>query len=128
MKLLLDTHVFLWLNHEPEKLSPTVITALQDDENEMFLSLASVWEIQIKQQLGKLELKTDLLSLLRLHTEMNTIELLPIQLSHILGLQDLPTHHKDPFDRLLISQARVEDLTLVSSDQYFLMYPIQLLW
>jgi PIN domain nuclease of toxin-antitoxin system len=128
MKLLLDTHAFLWLNQEPEKLSTAVMTALQDDENEIFLSLVSVWEIQIKQQLGKLELKTDLLSILRLHTEMNTIQLLSMQLPHILGLQDLPAHHKDPFDRLLIAQARIENLTMISSDQYFSMYPIRLLW
>lgn len=128
MRLLLDTHVFLWLNNEYEKLSSSVVTAFQDENNQVFLSLVSIWEIQIKQQLGKLELKTNLTNLLRLHCEDDSIQLLPIQLPHILGLQELPTYHKDPFDRLLISQARIENLTLVSSDHYFSRYPIQLFW
>lgn len=128
MKLLLDTHVFLWLRNEPEKISKTVLDAYQKNENSVFLSLVSIWEMQIKQQLGKLQLAVSLTDIIKEQCENNDLRMVPIDLQHILGVEKLPFHHKDPFDRLLISQAKIEKLILVSSDSRFAQYNINLLW
>jgi len=105
MKLLLDTHVFLWLNHDPERLSNTVKDLCNSGAHEFYLSMASPWEMQIKCQLDKLSLAMPLEELVQKNTQENNIHLLPIELSHISNLAQLPPHHKDPFDRLIISQA-----------------------
>lgn len=110
MKMLLDTHIFLWLLFCPEKLSQTLVDTYQDGRNEIFLSHASLWEMQIKLQLGKLEFEIDLDDLVNEQTHCEYIKLLPIHANHILALKQLPFHHKDPFDRLLISQAIQENL------------------
>ena len=128
MKLLLDTHVFLWLRNEPEKVSKTALDAYQSKENSIFLSLVSVWEIQIKQQLGKLQLAVSLAGMLQEQCTNNDLRIMPIDLLHILGVNQLPFHHKDPFDRLLISQAKIEELILVSSDSRLAQYDVKLLW
>jgi len=128
MKLLLDTHVFLWLRNEPEKVSKTVLDAYQNSENSIFLSLVSVWEMQIKQQLGKLQLAISLADMVQEQCTNNDLGIIPIDLHHILGVEQLPFHHKDPFDRLLISQAKIEKLILASSDSRFAQYNIDLLW
>jgi PIN domain nuclease of toxin-antitoxin system len=127
MKLLLDTHIFLWLLFCPEKLSPTIIDAYQNPENNIFLSHASLWEMQIKLQLGKLEFDIDLDKFVNEQTNSNYIKLLPINITHILALKQLPFHHKDPFDRLLISQAIEEKFVLASNDAVFKNYPVKLL-
>jgi PIN domain nuclease of toxin-antitoxin system len=119
--LLLDTHTFLWLRFSPGKVSSTALSAYQDEANQVFLSHASVWEMQIKHQLGKLELDIDLAELLKEQCEQNLLQLLPVEIIHILGLSKLLFHHKDPFDRLLISQAAAENMSLVSSDEF--LYP-----
>ena len=128
MNLLLDTHAFLWLRFSPDKVSNAALTAYQDDNNKIFFSLVSIWEIQIKQQLGKLELDIGLADLLQEQCGNNQLELLPIKLNHILDLKKLPFHHKDPFDRLLISQAFSESMVLVSSDEFFSDYGVDVLW
>ncbi|WP_353569816.1 type II toxin-antitoxin system VapC family toxin [Candidatus Albibeggiatoa sp. nov. BB20] len=128
MKLLLDTHVFLWLRFAPEKLSQPALAAYQNKQNQAYLSLASILEMQIKQQLGKLELDIELSELVQKQCEHNDIQLLPITLTHILNLQTLPFHHKDPFDRLLISQANSENMTLLTVDALFSNYDVQILW
>lgn len=127
MKLLLDTHTFLWLDSEPEKLSQHIQELCQDPKNTLLLSVVSIWEIQIKKQLGKLELRIPLSEIVREQQE-NGIEILVIESAHILGLESLPNHHKDPFDRLLISQAVVEDAILISADPLIKQYPVKVEW
>ena len=127
MKLLLDTHIFLWWADNPEKLSQAALSALQDEANELLLSVASVWEMQIKIQLGKLKLSRPLKHLIKNQQETNQLNLLPVELKHVLALDALPFHHKDPFDRLLMAQSIEEELTLVSADSQFSAYSVRLL-
>ena len=94
----------------------------------VLLSVASVWEMQIKLQLGKLKLSLPLAELIESQRQTNNIEMLPVTLAHVLALQNLPSHHKDPFDRLLIAQANVEEAVLLSSDPMFAKYPVKLFW
>jgi PIN domain nuclease of toxin-antitoxin system len=128
MRLLFDTHSFIWWESEPNKLSPTALDALRDPANCLILSVVSVWEMQIKLQLGKLKPRLPLDQLIESQCRDNQIEILPVTLAHVLALQGLPFHHKDPFDRLLIAQASVEGVILVSHDPAFAQYPVQLLW
>src|SRR4051794_4636130 len=118
MKLLLDTHVLVWWDSDPSRLSVTALTALVDPTNEIMLSVASAWEIVIKSALGKLELRLPLEEILR-QQQLNGLTLLPISLDHVLAVEHLPSLHKDPFDRVLIAQATVESATLISADPLF---------
>ncbi len=127
MKLLLDTHIFIWWANQPEKLSQVVLAALEDETNSLLLSVASVWEIQIKIQMGKLKLSLPLSELIASQQAANELQLLAVELAHVLTLDALPVHHKDPFDRLLIAQSIEEDATLVSADTKFSSYPVKLL-
>ena len=128
MRLLLDTHVFIWWDSEPAKLSPRVLALCQDRENTLLLSVVSAWEIQVKIQLGKLKLHMPLARLIESQQETNALEVLPITLDHVLALDALPVHHKDPFDRLLLAQSTVEDVVLVSKDSVFTNYPVKVVW
>ena len=127
MKLLLDTHIFIWWVDEPEKLSAAAISALEDEANELLLSVASVWEMQIKIQLGQLKLSLPLKELVKNQQETNDLTVLPVTLTHVSALDALAFHHKDPFDRLLIAQSIAEDLTLVTADSHFSAYSVKLL-
>ncbi|MCW5206806.1 type II toxin-antitoxin system VapC family toxin [Desulfobulbus sp. F5] len=127
MKLLLDTHIFLWLNSEPEKLPPAAYDACCDRQNQLYLSHVSSWEIQIKQQIGKLRLSAALSELTATQVRENGLIILPIELAHIYALGQLPCHHSDPFDRLLIAQARIESMVLVTVDQKISMYDLETL-
>jgi PIN domain nuclease of toxin-antitoxin system len=127
MKLLLDTHIFIWWADHPEKLSQAALSALEDEANELLLSVASVWEMQIKIQLGKLNLSLPLKELVESQQETNDLKILPVALTHVLALDALSVHHKDPFDRLLIAQSIEEDATLVSADSRFSAYLVKLL-
>ncbi len=128
MRLLFDTHAFLWWAEEPAKLSPPVFAACKDRSNQLLLSIASIWEIQLKVQLGKLRLQLPLANLVQDQRERNQIGILPIVLTHVLELDNLPLHHRDPFDRILIAQSRVENITLLSNDAIVTQYPIRVLW
>lgn len=128
MKLLLDTHTFIWWSSEPEKLSSDVLAYLDDEDNELILSVVSVWEIQIKSQLGKLKLNVPLEELVESQRQANGVQVLPVQLDHVLALNALPALHKDPFDRLLIAQGQIEDANIVSRDKIFGGYPVKVLW
>jgi PIN domain nuclease of toxin-antitoxin system len=128
MKLLLDTHAFIWWDSEPGKLSPQALLLCQDRENSLLLSVASIWEMQIKLQLGKLSLKLPLAVVIEGQRQTNGVEVLPVRLEHVLALEMLPPHHKDPFDRLLIAQAQIENAVLVSGDPVFTKYPIAAIW
>ena len=125
MNLLLDTHIFIWLSESPHKLTPAVQSALQNSANRLFLSTVSVWEMQIKVQIGKLDLPLPVKEFVILHRTINQIESLPVIESHIWILDDLPLHHKDPFDRILIAQSISEQHQLVSTDSVFEQYPVQ---
>jgi len=127
MKLLLDTHIFIWWADQPEKLPPAALSALEEDANELLLSVVSVWEMQIKIQLGKLKLTLPLKELLRKQQETNDLTVSPVALTHVLALDALPFHHKDPFDRLLIAQSIEEGLTIVTADSQFSSYSVKLL-
>jgi PIN domain nuclease of toxin-antitoxin system len=128
MKVLLDTHAFIWWDGAPDKLSPQARAACQDRTNLLLFSVASAWEMQIKLQLGKLHLRLPLAEVIASQQQTNDIQVLPIVLSHVLALQGLPAHHRDPFDRLLIAQANAEEATLISHDSVFADYPVQVLW
>jgi PIN domain nuclease of toxin-antitoxin system len=128
MRLLLDTHAFIWWADEPEKLSPAALSALEDEGNILVLSVASVWEMQIKADLGKLSLSLPLKELIESQRTANGLQLLPVELAHVLALDSLPPHHKDPFDRLLIAQSVEEGATLVSADSKLSAYQVTLLW
>jgi PIN domain nuclease of toxin-antitoxin system len=128
MKLLLDTHVFLWLNDDTERLSQTVKELCSSGEHEFYLSIVSPWEMQIKYQLGKLSLAMPIAELINKNTQENNINLLQINLSHISYLEQLPAHHKDPFDRIIIAQAIIEGMTIVTIDHLFVDYPVRVVW
>lgn len=128
MNLLLDSHTFLWWALEPTKLSPDANTALQDVANTLYLSVASIWELQIKFQLGKLTLPKSLSDLVQNQQWVNGMRLLAIEPAHIYGLATLPLHHKDPFDRLIIAQATAESMTVVGNDSKFAFYSVSILW
>ncbi|MDZ8259773.1 type II toxin-antitoxin system VapC family toxin [Nostoc sp. ChiQUE01b] len=125
MKVLLDTHIFIWWDSEPEKLSPNILSLLQRTDTKLDVSVVSLWEIQIKSQLGKLTLSQSLEDIYDSQSK-NGISFLSVIPAHVLNLNTLPLHHKDPFDRMLISQALVEGLTLISIDQIFKLYDVPL--
>ena len=128
MNILLDTHVFLWLRSSPEKIPEKVLSAYYDLNNEIFLSVASIWEIQIKHQLGKLVLELPLDRLIDEQCVNNGLQLVPIETYHIYALDELPFHHKDPFDRLILVQAQLENLKLASADNIFGDYGVNIFW
>lgn len=128
MKLLLDTHTFIWWIIQRGKLSTKALTACEDFSNDLYLSIVSLWEMQIKMQTGKLNFQHPLPHLVTEQQQLNGLKLLPVNPAHIYTLDQLPLHHKDPFDRLLIAQALHEKLPLVSVDKVFAAYPVQILW
>jgi PIN domain nuclease of toxin-antitoxin system len=128
MKYLLDSHTFIWLDNDPGKLSPKVAALFSDRTNQLLLSIASVWEMQIKLQIGKLTLPAPLANIITEQQTANGIQLLPIDLSHVLELASLADHHKDPFDRLLIAQARIEQATLVTDYSQIAKYAVPTIW
>ena len=130
MNLLLDTHAFLWFadRQQSVRLPQATRNLLADGANALFLSLASSWELAIKISIGKLQLKEPVADLIRFQQTNNGLQLLPITLAHIELVETMPFHHKDPFDRLLIAQAQVENLTIVSVDTAFDPYGVKRLW
>lgn len=128
LDLLFDSHSFIWWADEPAKLSPDALVALGDENNRLFLSDASIWEMQIKVQLGKMRLKLPLPDLIESQKRDNDVGILHITTEHILELNNLPFHHRDPFDRLLIAQSIIENFTIVTLDPEFSAYPAKMLW
>lgn len=127
MNVLLDTHAFIWYSISPEKLSVVALEVIEN-ANERYLSIASIWEMQIKISLQKLDLKESLPTLIKAESEQNDFRILPITQNHIYALAGLPPHHKDPFDRMLIAQAQHEHLTLVTADENIPKYAVQTAW
>ncbi len=128
MRVLLDTKALIWWHESPEKLSAAVRSALEEEGNEVFMSVANAWEMQIKTQLGKLTLSKPWDDIIEAEQASNGFGFLVADRPHIRILDTLPFHHRDPFDRLLIAQAIYENLTLISNDLKFPSYPVTLLW
>ena len=128
MKLLLDTHTFLWFIMGNPTLSANARAFIEDQGNDKFLSVASLWEIAIKVSIGKLALSAPFDTLIPQQLSANGFELLRLEVNHAAALINLPFHHRDPFDRLLIAQARIEQMQIVSVDSAFDAYQIQRLW
>jgi PIN domain nuclease of toxin-antitoxin system len=127
MKALLDTHTFLWAIAEEGRLSRRA-QQIYTGPNDLWLSAASVWEILIKVRTGKLPMPEPAGPYLVKEMAKNRIELLPIKLDHVLRLESLPAHHRDPFDRILIAQSLEESLPIVTADPQFTKYSIELIW
>ena len=128
MKVLLDTHVFLWWITDDPRLSPRARRIIADGANVAFLSAASGWEIAIKAKLGRLRLPDNPEHFILKQLELNIIEVLPVQMSHALHVYALPYHHRDPFDRLLIAQAQLEKLPILTADPQISRYPVEVIW
>ncbi len=128
MNLLLDTHTFLWMDAAPWELSLDAAAALSDPDNVLLLSVASVWEAQIKYGLGKLPLSRSLRSIVRDHQSRSGLNVAPIGLKDVFALEGLPGLHRDPFDRLLIATAKARELTLVTCVPQIARYPVPTLW
>jgi PIN domain nuclease of toxin-antitoxin system len=132
--MLLDTMVFVAAMGSLERLSPRAFETIRSAENEVYLSVASAWEMSIKAGLGKLALPDNLETGIEARLRqfdialLLDIALLPISLSHVVGVRDLPMHHRDPFDRMLVAQARAEGLTLVTNDPLLERYDVPILW
>lgn len=125
MRLLLDTHVLLWLFKEPDRLSLTTHDRLAESETEILVSVATLWEIAIKRAVGKLNLPGDLVQIVPRFVREIGADLLTISPAHALSVADLPMHHRDPFDRLLIAQAHIEKIPIVTADRSFAAYDIE---
>ena len=128
MRVLLDTCAFLWFIGGSERLSRPARDLIEDFDNSLYLSIASLWEIAIKINIGKLELAQPFATLIPEQIETHQIKLLQIHPDHLSRLLDIPLHHRDPFDRLIIAQAICERLPIISSDQAFPAYPVKLTW
>lgn len=120
MKILLDTHVFLWWLDNPTRLSEGARRAIRDERNAVFVSAAVVWEIVIKKSLGKLSTPNNIDEVIA----ENRFAPLAITVEHALAVEDLPGHHRDPFDRILIAQARADGMTLANRDVNIRKYPV----
>ncbi|MGH7706519.1 MAG: type II toxin-antitoxin system VapC family toxin [Vulcanimicrobiaceae bacterium] len=127
MRLLLDTHAFIWAASMPENLSRTARSAIEDSVNEVFVSSAVAWEIAIKHALGKLSLPSDPVNWVA--ARVRALGFLPLAITHehALAVSSLPKYHDNPFDRIMIAQAQVEGLTLATVDTDSLRYPVQTL-
>ncbi|MDD4889611.1 MAG: type II toxin-antitoxin system VapC family toxin [Phycisphaerae bacterium] len=128
MRILLDTHAFVWFVSDFKRLSDRALTAMKDPGNELLLSTASAWEIAIKATVGKMNVATPVHAFIPKHLAANRILPLPVELSHAMRTADLPLHHRDPFDRLLIAQAQVERIPIISADRQFAKYDVEVLW
>jgi PIN domain nuclease of toxin-antitoxin system len=128
VKLLLDTHAFLWWVEGTPALGRRARAAVANPDNEVFLSMASCWELAIKLSLGKLRLTQRLDRFIPEQVTVNSFSLLPIELRHVVGVADLAFHHRDPFDRLLAAQALQDQLAIVSSDRIFRKYGVTVIW
>ena len=128
MKALLDTHVFLWWIMDDESLTPYIRDFIADEGNDLFLSSASCWEIAIKAKIGRLKLTENPDKFIPDQMIANNISGLPIQLVHALHVYNLPDHHRDPFDRMLVAQARIEKISIITNDRLIADYDVKIIW
>ncbi len=128
MKVLLDTHAFLWWITDDPKLSLKANEVIREGNNELYLSAASGWEIAIKAQLKRIHLPDRPETFISEQMRINGIQNLPIQMSHALHVYNLPDFHRDPFDRLLVAQSQLEGLPILTADPSFSLYEIEVIW
>jgi PIN domain nuclease of toxin-antitoxin system len=126
VRQLLDTHTFLWFVMGNPRITTKLRAQIEDNEN--LISIVSVWEIAIKYSIGKLNLELPFNDFIDQQIIPNGIQLLDIKLEHLEVFATLTLHHRDPFDRLIIAQAMVEDIVLISADSVFSLYPVQIMW
>ncbi len=127
MRFLIDTHVLIWFLEGSANLPPKLQDELNNDQNSIAISIASLWELTIKISLKKIVLSKTLQEVQVYILERDFV-LLNISFEHLYHLSNLPHYHKDPFDRLLIAQAITENLIIISADQYFKSYPVKVIW
>lgn len=128
MRLLLDTHAFLWWVFDDPRLSAAARTLIAEPEADLLFSTVSAWEIAIKARTGRLDLPADVPGFVTDQVRQNRLQVLPVGLDHALRVHSLPDHHRDPFDRLLVAQAEVENLPLLSRDPLLAAYGIEIRW
>ena len=128
MRLLLDTHTFLWWIDNDPLLSDSARVAIASERNECFLSLASCWELAIKTSIGKLRLSKSVERFIPEELAANDFQLLSLDFKHVAKVETLPFHHRDPFDRLLVAQALTERLTIISADTVLSEYGVKRIW
>ena len=126
MKVLLDTHTFIWAITDERRLSPRARSLIASSE--LWWSVVSLWEAIQKAQVGKLSLPLPAGPMLTGELSSNHVRLLPVSLSHVLRIEELPLHHRDPFDRLLIAQSIEEGWPIITADPWFTRYPVDVIW
>jgi PIN domain nuclease of toxin-antitoxin system len=126
--LLLDTHAYLWFVFDDPRLSERAAAAIADRGTELLLSIASLWEMTIKRQLGKLDLGMALSTFLQRYVEQRRVTVLAVELPHLIAYDQLPLVHRDPFDRLLVAQAKVLGTPIVTIDPNFRSYDVEVVW
>jgi len=125
--ILIDTHTLIWFLEGDSQLSPTAITAIENNPGPTFVSMASLWEIGIKSSLGKLDIHLNYHDMLQAISN-NALQILPISEANIATIITLPFHHRDPFDRLIIAQSQNYNFPIVTTDPYFKNYNVQIIW
>jgi PIN domain nuclease of toxin-antitoxin system len=128
VKLLLDTHAWLWMVAEPERFSDAARALLEDLENELLLSAACSWEVALKYALGKISLPAPPALYVPAQIERTGVVPLPVEHAHALRVAELPLHHRDPFDRILVAQAQLEDAAVLTRDRGFAAYDVAIHW
>ena len=127
MRVLLDTHVLIWMMTVPERLGPVATSLVDDEDTELVLSAASTWEIAIKHSIGRMQLPDEPERLMPVVMRESGIDSLPVEHRHALRVARLPLHHRDPFDRLLIAQAQLEEIPIVTADRLFDAYDVEVI-
>lgn len=128
MKILLDTHAFLWFVMDSSKISKRATSLIESTENEVYLSVASIWEMAIKVSIGKLRIDESFEDFIMPELESNQFSLLNIEVRHLGKVVNLPFHHRDPFDRLLAAQSLTMNMPILSRDTAFDLYDVERLW
>jgi len=128
MNILLDTHAVIWYSMAAERLTGRVLAAIDSTSNAIYLSQVSIWEMQIKQSIGKLELPVSVREFVEFQIANNDFTLLQIHNEALWQLESLPRIHRDPFDRLLVCQAQCDDLTLITADRHIPKHDVATLW
>lgn len=127
MRFLIDTHIFIWFINGDNQLPSPVLSQIENPQNTCMISIASIWEMGIKYGMGRLELNNDFSAINRFLYD-NSIQILPVNFEHIQKLTELPFHHRDPFDRVIIAQAISEQMSIITKDELFSHYSINILW
>jgi PIN domain nuclease of toxin-antitoxin system len=128
VRVLLDTHAFLWWITDDPRLSTSARAVIADAANELFLSAASGWEMAIKARLGRLEVAGDLPRVIPAHMASNAVQSLPVQMGHALSVHGLPDIHRDPFDRILVAQGLAEQMPILTQDENIAKYEVRVIW